>query len=342
MPKTEKTLAPGLYATPFSKAYWHDAVCELKKTKMLAVAAVMIAVRVALKGLPIPTGIPNLQINLGFFVNALGASIFGPVVALLAAAVSDTLGCILFSSGPYFFPFIVTELAGSLIFALFLYRAPRSSLRVILSRFCVCFFVNIVIQTPIMMLYYDMVLGKSYAWFDLPRIIKNLVLFPLESLLLILFLNAVSPVTYRMKLTYAPPEKLRLTKRSVALVLALFLTGSLATASYGWYSYNTTNHATQFSDSERAGFNRTLTGNLALGEGEIALVNRYDKTLFSDEATVTYTVYRYDPKAGNAPDADTLYALKNSQAAGDKYAGVLEKSGSGEITVRTDDLSIVK
>lgn len=44
-----------------------------------------------------------------------------------------------------------------------------------------------------MWLYYKLLLGKSYAIFHLPRIIKNLVLFPLESVLLILFLAAVMP-----------------------------------------------------------------------------------------------------------------------------------------------------
>ena len=57
---------------------------------MLAVAAILIAVRVALKSVAIPIAPPTLMINLGFFVNALGAMIFGPVVAILAAAISDT------------------------------------------------------------------------------------------------------------------------------------------------------------------------------------------------------------------------------------------------------------
>ena len=140
-----------------------------------------------------------------------------PVLVSIAAAISDTLGCILFPTGVYFFPFIFTEIAGSLIFALFLYRAPLTNLRVTLSRFCVSFFVNIVIQTPIMLLYYQM----SYAIFDLPRICKNLVLFPIESLLLILFLNVITPLTYRMRLTYEPPKKLKITGRLVAFLLAL-------------------------------------------------------------------------------------------------------------------------
>ena len=43
-----------LYATPFSKAYWRDAAAELRDTRMLVFAALMIALRVALKSLGIP------------------------------------------------------------------------------------------------------------------------------------------------------------------------------------------------------------------------------------------------------------------------------------------------
>lgn len=71
MAAEKKALAPCLYASPFSKAYWRDAVRELGKVRMLAVAAILIAVRVALKSVAIPIAPPTLMINLGFFVNAL-------------------------------------------------------------------------------------------------------------------------------------------------------------------------------------------------------------------------------------------------------------------------------
>ena len=120
MARKQKSTA--IYKNPFSLAYWRDAAAELKDTRMLVIAALMIALRVALKGLGIPLA-PNLKINIAFFINALGAMIFGPVVATVAAAISDTLGCIIFPQGVYFFPFIFIEILGSVIFALFLYRA---------------------------------------------------------------------------------------------------------------------------------------------------------------------------------------------------------------------------
>ena len=128
----------GLYRHPCSRAYWRQAASELRNTKMLIFAALMVALRVALKSLTISIA-PNLQISVGFFVNAFGAMVYGPVVALAGAAISDTLGCILFPTGPYFFPFIFVEMAGSLVFALLLYRMDVTTWRVILSRFCIDF-----------------------------------------------------------------------------------------------------------------------------------------------------------------------------------------------------------
>ena len=218
-----KSLSPGdkaLFKTPFSKAYWIQAAKEFKRLDVLIFAALMIALRVALKSISIPIA-ANLRINVAFFINAFGAMVFGPVVAIAAAAVSDTLGCLLFPSGPYFFPFIFIEIAGSLIFALFLYRTEVTALRVTLSRFCIDFFVNIVLNTPIMWLYYQMVMGKTYKIFDALRIVKNLVMFPLEAVLLVLFLRVVIPPAQKLGFVYSGVDKLRFTKKNVIFLVVM-------------------------------------------------------------------------------------------------------------------------
>ena len=98
MQETRKT-----FPHPFSKAYWQAAVAELHNTRVLVFAALMIALRVAMKPVSIPIA-ADLRINSAFLVNAFGAMVFGPVVAALAAAVTDTLGCLLFPHRPLFLP----------------------------------------------------------------------------------------------------------------------------------------------------------------------------------------------------------------------------------------------
>ena len=180
-----------LYKTPFSRAYWVQAASELKNTRMLVFAALIVALRVALKAVKIPIA-ASIDINTAFIANAFGAMVYGPVVALLGAAVSDTLGAILVPSGPYFFPFIFTEMAGSLIFALFLYRTEVSVTRLLLSRFCICFFVNIVMTEPIMVAYYEIFYTSQYKAFQILRIAKNMMLFPIEAAVLALLFRSRS------------------------------------------------------------------------------------------------------------------------------------------------------
>ncbi len=220
-----------LFATPFSKAYWKLAASEFKRLDVLIFAALMIALRVALKSISIPIA-ANLRINVAFFINAFGAMVFGPVVAIAAAAVSDTLGCLLFPTGVYFFPFIFIEIAGSLIFALFLYRTEVTALKVTLSRFCIDFFVNIVLNTPIMWLYYQMVLGKHYVLFDALRIVKNLVMFPLEAVLLVLFLRVVIPPAQKLGFVYSGADKLRFDKKNVIFLAVMTAVGIAAVGLY--------------------------------------------------------------------------------------------------------------
>ena len=328
-----RQVKPGtLYTSPFSMAYWRDAAAELRDTRILVFAALMIALRVALKSLGIPIA-ADLKINIAFFVNAFGAMVFGPVVAILAAAISDTLGCLLVPSGAYFFPFIFIEIAGSLIFALFLYRARVTATRVILSRFCIDFFVNIVLNTPIMWLYYKMVLGKSYAIFQLPRIIKNLALFPLESVLLVLFLTAMMPVGARFGLLYDKGENLRLRKRQVALLVTLFVVGAACVGGYYVYNYNTTNHASKLPAAEVASINSALTRlgadqNL-LDDGQVVTVSKVYKKLGGD-TTVEFTVYQTSAET----DLNAAAGYLEKSAKADE---TMTKVASGSAVLPGDD-----
>ena len=150
---SNKQRSTALYSHPFCKAYWRDAAAELKDTHMLVFAALMIALRLVMKQISIPIT-PVLRINVAYFVNALGAMVYGPVVAAICAVITDVLGFIIRPDGVYFIPFVLTEVGGSVFFALFLYRARVTTPRVMLSRFSINLLINVVLQTPIMMWYY--------------------------------------------------------------------------------------------------------------------------------------------------------------------------------------------
>lgn len=342
-----QSISPRLYKHPFSAAYWRDAAAELKNVRILVFAALMIALRVALKGVRIPLPAPDLYINVAFFANAFGAMVFGPVVAALAACVSDTLGCLLFPTGPYFFPFILVEVAGSVIFALFLYRAEVTPTRVILSRFCICFFVNIVLNAPIMWWYYKLVLGKSYVLFQLPQILKNLFMFPLESVVLTLFLEAMIPVAYRLGLVYDMGQRVKFQKRQIAALAALFLAGAVSVFAYLGYYYDTTSLSASYTPEERYAANCRMDGVARRETGKwgeettVSIVESAYKKFLGHEVTYTVAVYTVDGEA--LDELEALRGLSKSKAAAREEltrvatATVVEDSRTGEVLSFTLD-----
>ena len=99
-------------ASPFSRSYWRTALRELQNLRMLTLAAIVVALRIVLSGLYIPLG-DNLNIFFGYFVNSLGAAIYGPVVALLSGFATDVLGYFVHPTGPFFPGYVLSTMLGS-------------------------------------------------------------------------------------------------------------------------------------------------------------------------------------------------------------------------------------
>ncbi|MCL1964319.1 MAG: folate family ECF transporter S component [Firmicutes bacterium] len=206
------------FTSPFSRAYWASAARELKNINTLVFAALMVAIRVILKSVYIPVG-ENLNIMIVFLPNALGSLVFGPVVSLLAGAASDLLGVLLFPKGAFFPPFTLVEMLSSFLFAIFLYRAPLKFWRVAVSKLSVNAVCNMLF-TP---LFLSWMSGSAAALMSIPRIAKNVLIFPLESLLLILLLGAMLPVLSRAGLIPKWQTAIKLSARHYALLGVLFL-----------------------------------------------------------------------------------------------------------------------
>lgn len=218
-----------LYRTPFSRAYWRDATSQLKNTRMWVLAALITAIRIALKSVRIPI-MENLFITVGFLPNALGSMIYGPVLGLLAGFVSDTIGALLFPAGAYFPPFALVEMMGSFLFALFLWRAPLRVPRVALSKLAVNVVCNL-LMTPLFLAWMQ---GSAAQLTALPRIAKNVLMFPLEAALLALLLDAMLPVLRRMRLVPDVQARLTLTPRHFVMLGALLVLAAAFVFAYYW------------------------------------------------------------------------------------------------------------
>ncbi len=339
-----KIKSNAVYKTPFSAAYWRDAAAELKDTKMLVVTALMIALRVALKPLAIPLG-PQLSIQTAMLATALGAMIFGPVVAIPAAMVSDTIGFMIYPTGDYFLPFMLTEIASTLFYALFLYRAEKvTPIRVMLSRFCICFFVNVILQQFIYAWWYAYIGNPEQAReqilgiMTLSRILKNLCMFPIESVVLTLFLRFLLPVTKRAKLTYGADSDMKFNTRQVVVMVLLMSIGICSAMGYLNYRYATSSRSADYSTEERITNNHMMqkilreeAPELFAEDTVITIVDSAYRGLFESETDYTVSVYILDEAAFAAGQADnpdytvdTLWAYSKSGPKKDKYQSLIK------------------
>ncbi len=179
----------------FTKDYWKSAVSELKKPRQLVLAALFVALGIAISGFYIPVG-ENLRVLFKFLATCVGASIYGPVMALLTGAVSDTLGFLIWPQGGYFPGYLLSEILGSVIYALFLYKKDVTILRLFFAKFVVNYGVNVLLGSVWSAVLYS----KGYLYYLLTSLVKNTILLPVEVLLLGMLFAALLPVLARFGL----------------------------------------------------------------------------------------------------------------------------------------------
>ena len=337
-----KQRSTALYSHPFSKAYWRDAAAELKDVKMLVITALMIALRIALKPFAIYIG-PQMAIQTATLATALGAMIFGPVLAIPAAMISDTIGFMIFPTGDYFLPFMLTEIASTMIYALCLYRAKPSATRVIVARFLICFVVNVVLQQFIFAWQYtymgnpDKAKDAIMGIMTIARIFKNLFFFPIETVVITLFLKVLVPITARARLTYDSNADFRFTGKQIAALVLLIAVGVGSAVGYLTYRYQDTSRSADYTDKQRVEANQSMT-QLVLdktddwdSETVVCIVDSAYSPMFEDETDYTIAVYILDKEAfaaGQAADKDydmdTLWLYSKSGPKKDKYQSLIK------------------
>ena len=175
--------------------YWKAAAGSFKSVRMLAVCAMFIALRIAIGAVFIPVG-ENLRVYFTYAVTALGASIYGPLMALAEGFISDILGYFIAPSGGFFPGYTLSAMLGSVTYALFFYRQRLSVLRIFLCRLVV----NLVINVLIGYIWSAMLMGKGYYYYLTKSIVKNLLLLPAETAVMYVVFRTMTPLLERMKL----------------------------------------------------------------------------------------------------------------------------------------------
>ena len=198
-----------LYKTPFSPAYWRDALADFKKPRTLVFSALMVAACVALsylKSIPI---VDNVRVTWGFLARALCALVGGPVNALAFGFVEDTVSYFMNPDGGYNPFYIFTTMLGVFTYALFLYRAEVTVTRVFLAKLLTNI-QNVFLQSLGTYLWYS---SKGYWIIAGERAMKNAIMLPVQTVMLVALFAALLPILHRMGFLPAQAARLKLWRK---------------------------------------------------------------------------------------------------------------------------------
>ena len=162
-----------------------DSLQELRKTRSLAVTAMLLAIAVILGFLAVQVT-ESIKISFAFLVDELVGMLFGPAVGGIFAGVLDILKLMLKPSGAYFPGFTLSAVLGGLIYGFAFYRKPVSVKRVFLANLIVKVFDNIILNS----LWLHIMYGKALAALLPARIVSNAVMLPVDTALFCLILKA--------------------------------------------------------------------------------------------------------------------------------------------------------
>ena len=224
-----------------------------------------------------------------------------------------------------------------------LYRAKVSPTRVMLSRFGICFFVNVVLQQFIYAWWYAYIGNPEQAResilgiMTVARIFKNLAMFPIEAVVLTLFLRFLLPICRRAKLVYCADADMKFDRKQIATLICLVLIGSVSAVGYLGYRYNTSSRSADYKTEERVEIQKSMA-DLVLAETDdwdketvICVVDSAYRGLFQQETDYTVAVYTLDEAAfaaGQAEDEsytmDKLWAYSKSGPKKDKYQSLIK------------------
>lgn len=161
------------------KEYWKSAARELRSVRSITGAALFAAMSPILALCTIQVN-QFLQIGFTSLTHAMTGYFFGPLVACMSGGIADIIKYMLKPNGPFFPGFTINEMLVGFIYGLFFYKRKITLPKCITARFIVTVGINLTL-TP---LWLSFLYGNAFKFMVPTRIIKNIIMIPVDIFLL--------------------------------------------------------------------------------------------------------------------------------------------------------------
>ncbi|MCD8224278.1 MAG: folate family ECF transporter S component [Clostridiales bacterium] len=159
-------------------ALFSDSYRELRSTRAITVAAMFGAVSVVLGYFTITVG-DYVKIGFSSIAGQIVYYLFGPVLGGVFGGAMDVVKYLIKPTGPYFPGFTIDAAVAGLIYGCVYYRRTLTLRRVLAAEFLVCLVCNVFLAT----FWLSVLYGKGFFMLLPMRVLKNLIMWPINSLL---------------------------------------------------------------------------------------------------------------------------------------------------------------
>jgi ECF transporter S component (folate family) len=157
---------------------------EFKNLRSLLACSLLLALGIILNMYATVRVSDALKVSTSFIALASIGLLFGPVPAMISGGVLDVVSFLFKPDGPFFPGFTVSSILSGLLYGLLLYRRGTRSLYILapLAKLLVNLLINLVLNTYWITILY----GRGFLAILPARVLKNLVAWPVESIILVL------------------------------------------------------------------------------------------------------------------------------------------------------------
>lgn len=178
------------------KEMYVDSVKELLITRNIVLCGLMAALAVVLNmTASIEIG-PYVRIGFSGIPNRIVECLFGPAAGCLFGGALDILKYMLKPSGPFFFGFTLNVMLAGIIYGSILYKKLVTVKRIAAAEFLTKLLVNCILNT----LWISMLYGKGFFALLPLRVLKNMIMMPIDSTILYFSLTYVKKLVNRIGL----------------------------------------------------------------------------------------------------------------------------------------------
>lgn len=171
-----------------------ESLAQLQNVRTLTVVGALVAIKVILDILTIQIT-PSLHLSFEFLAGGIVCMLYGPVVGMIYGMTGDILCYLINPKGAYFIGFTLVTMVSGWIDGSILYKKKPTIKKVLFVRIINIFVCNMILNTLCLVALYS---TGVLAMVPL-RIFKNLILLPVEIIVMYLVLNKVCVIERQVR-----------------------------------------------------------------------------------------------------------------------------------------------